>query len=530
MTAARAAAHTVRVAVLVESLTVPEWVRWTVEQIEAEEALSLVAVLVQPGSNERSNRLNERIYRLYERLDRTVFGAAPTLREADLTPLASFRTTQGEIGDVDVVVSFLPAERTRWLGATTRYGVWALAPMDDGGPGGSPSRFWELHDRKGAATTSLVAVLDGSSEVLAQAAVPTDALSLTRTRNLAAWEAAHLVLRALRLLRRDGARPGKGIGGVGLPNTPPAATTIRHAARTAIRGVAAKSLTIWGRDEWFVAARPRARGSENTPYVLPNPRGRFCADPFVIEVDGRHFLFVEDYSHTAHRAVISVCEAGPGETWSEPRPVLDCGHHLSYPFVFEHGGAIYMIPETNQAGRIGLYRAIDFPHQWKLERVLLDGIRAVDTTIHIEPDRFWLFTNVVEGPEDRGELHLFFSRALDDEWRPHPRNPIVSDPGRARPAGRLFERNGALIRPSQDCSRGYGVAVVLNRVDVLSTSEYRETPLDRIEANWMPRLEATHTYTFDSGYECLDGRRRVRRLRLIPRPKSRTRHASSQSP
>jgi hypothetical protein len=88
----------------------------------------------------------------------------------------------------------------------------------------------------------------------------------------------------------------------------------------------------------------------------------------------------------------------------------------------------------------------------------------------------------------------------------------VTDPGIARPAGRLFRRRGVLIRPSQDCSRMYGAAVVLNRVDVLSTSEYRETPVDRIEPNWLPGIDGTHTYTFDSRYECLDGYRHVRRL------------------
>jgi hypothetical protein len=502
------------VAIVVESPTVPEWVRWTVSQIEAEAGFALVAVLLQPDSTERPSRPGQGTYRLYERLDRAVFGAASALRAAELTPLVSSRTEEATLDAVDVVLSFLPAERTRWEGATPTYGVWAVAPPEDGGSRGSAKRFWELHDRAGKAETSLVAFTDEGWGLLARSSVPADALSLERTRNLAAWEGARLVLRTLRLLRRDGALPRCGDTPVGERDSPPATTTFGHATRTAIRGLAAKGRTIWSRDEWCVGIRALTGDAENAPlHVLPNPRGRFLADPFAIEVGGRHFLFVEDFSEAAGRAVISVCEAGAGETWSSPRPVLDLDHHLSYPFVFEHEGAIYMIPETHEAGRIGLYRATSFPHQWQLDRVLIDGITAVDTTLHIEPDRVWLFTNVLEGPQDRGELHLFFAGSLDGQWQPHPANPIVSDPGTARPAGRLFERNGALIRPSQDCSTGYGLAVVLNRVDLLSPSEYRETPLTRIEPDWMPGLAATHTYTFDSHYECLDGRRHMGRLR-----------------
>jgi hypothetical protein len=142
------------------------------------------------------------------------------------------------------------------------------------------------------------------------------------------------------------------------------------------------------------------------------------------------------------------------------------------------------------------------PREWRLARVLLDGLTAFDATLHIEDGFLWLFANIVEGPEDRGELWLLSSRSLDGEWRPHPQNPIVIDPGTARPAGRLFRRGDLLIRPGQDCSIGYGEALVLNRVDVLSPGEYRETPVDRIEPDWMSGVERTHTYTFDSRCEC----------------------------
>jgi hypothetical protein len=101
---------------------------------------------------------------------------------------------------------------------------------------------------------------------------------------------------------------------------------------------------------------------------------------------------------------------------------------------------------------------------------------------------------------------------------PHPENPVVSDVRSARPAGRVFRHDGRLIRPAQDCSRGYGTAVVFNRIDVLTTDEYAESPVGRIEPNWAPGLVGTHTYNSSGGIEVVDGRRFE--LRVRPRQRS----------
>ena len=102
----------------------------------------------------------------------------------------------------------------------------------------------------------------------------------------------------------------------------------------------------------------RAREALCTP---PNPAGRYLADPFPIEVDGHHFIFVEDYSHAARRGAISVFEAGHtvrvvaaakgARMRASPlRPVRVRAQRL------EH-----MLPETGEAGRIVLHRAVEFP-------------------------------------------------------------------------------------------------------------------------------------------------------------------------
>jgi hypothetical protein len=500
----------VNVGVVVESERVPAWVAWTVAQIASMDACRLAAVAVAPGPDcphgsapVRSARALT--YRLFERLDERLFGPAGAVRSTHLPATAVDLMAKGGADSVDVVVSFLPRGRTAWDGPPPRLGVWAIAPMDDGRPGSAPGRFWDVRGRRDTAATAVVVMQDGRTNVLATCATPVDPLSLTRTRNAAAWASGRLVVRTLRSVVELDEPVPRGDDLAEGQDAPATGAILAHALRTAWRGLGAKSRAVSSRGEWFVAVRARAAGGRAPPVALANPRGRYLADPFPFERDGRHYLFVEDFSFSDARAAISVCEIGAGGAAGPLRRVLDRPHHLSYPFVFEHEGCVYMLPETGEAGRVELYRAVRFPDRWALDRVLLEGL-------------LWLFVCVVGAPEDVGELRLYSSRSLDADWVPHPRNPVVSDAGTARPAGRLFMRGGALIRPGQDCSRTYGEAVVLNRVDVLSPTEYRETPVARIEPNWMDGLERTHTYTFDSRYECFDGYRRVRRLRFGARP------------
>ena len=166
-----------------------------------------------------------------------------------------------------------------------------------------------------------------------------------------------------------------------------------------------------------------------------------------------------------------------------------------------------MIPETSAANRVELLRATHFPLVWELDAVLLDGLSAADTTLLLLDGTFWLFTSIVGRLGGGGQLHLYWSHDLHGDWHPHPANPIVRDPGSARPAGHLMPRGRDLIRPGQDCTELYGRAVVLNRVETLSRDSYRERAVARIEPDWMPGLSGTHTYNADTEYEYLDGYR-----------------------
>ena len=178
----------------------------------------------------------------------------------------------------------------------------------------------------------------------------------------------------------------------------------------------------------------------------------------MFEKDGKTYIFVEDVRYADDRAVISYCEVAPDGSFDLPVEVLRRPYHLSYPFLIEDDGEIYMMPETRGNRTLELYRATNFPTDWEPAAVLFKDAYMADATIQKINGKFWMFVTVSSGKYSNcDELCLFFSDAIKGPWTPHACNPLVSDVRHARPAGNLFYDGSRLIRPSQDCSKSYGI-------------------------------------------------------------------------
>ena len=237
------------------------------------------------------------------------------------------------------------------------------------------------------------------------------------------------------------------------------------------------------------------------------PKDRFYADPFVFEREGRTYLFLEDLRYAEGRAVISCCELAPDGSPGPVTEVLRRPYHLSYPFVFEEAGQLYMIPETKANRTVELYRATKFPDEWELDTVMMDSIYAVDATIFKSDGKFWMFAAISNGRYSNSEeLGIFYADDLHGPWKPHAGNPVVSDVRCARPAGALFrDCDGRLIRPAQDCSKAYGYAIVFQEVLELSESRYEERAIARLDPTWLKNNLGTHTYSRTDRFEVIDG-------------------------
>jgi hypothetical protein len=196
---------------------------------------------------------------------------------------------------------------------------------------------------------------------------------------------------------------------------------------------------------------------------------------------GRCYIFFEELMFATGKAHISVIEVDRSGRASPATKVLECDYHLSYPFLLEHEGHLFMIPETGNANVVEAYRCVEFPNVWKRERVLMRNIRAVDASFLTHEGRWWMFANAApEGASLNDELHLFSSDHLFGNWEPHPGNPVKSDVRGARPAGRLYRRGGKVFRPAQVCVPVYGAGIAIHRIDRLDGRGYEEELVERI--------------------------------------------------
>lgn len=243
---------------------------------------------------------------------------------------------------------------------------------------------------------------------------------------------------------------------------------------------------------------------------IKNPPNHFLADPFVYHRDDKHYLFVEDYDYAVHKGVITVYEVGEDGA-HELGLALEEDFHLSYPFLLEHEGELFMIPETEQKREIRMYRSVEFPLKWELHRVLMSNIATADTTIFPYQGRWWMFTNVDTAcVEDHdSELHIFHADAPDStHWVPHNANPVIFDSLFARMGGLLEDDDGSLFRVYQKQGFDvYGEAMGIAKIEKLDENDYVESRLVEMEPTFYQDINGTHTYSFSRGLLAIDHRR-----------------------
>jgi hypothetical protein len=487
-----------RVGVFADGARQPRWIVEALAKVAASEFAELAVVCLDHKATASRQPL---LWQAYRRADRRLFGATDWSEPRDVEQLvpASRRMTLEAFSRpsalaphpaLDVAFALGDVDDAA-LAGLARCGVWRYCFGDEHAIHEPLAGVREVIDGAPVTASGIRIHRDGGQpdRVVYQSWSRTLPLSVARSRENVFAKATEFVARALRELHVSGlswldkgTRAASPLSAQDVPgSSAPLGDVARLGARLARRG----AQKVLGVEQWSLAFRfaPAESwdGSLAGFHRLEPPKDRFWADPFPIQRHGKSYIFFEELPFGAGKAHISVIEVDRHGRASQPLRVLERDYHLSYPFLVEDEGQLYMIPESARNNAVEIYRCLDFPHKWRRERALLDGLFAVDATPYRAKDRWWMFANVSNnGAEIHDELHLFSAGALLGEWKPHRRNPVKSDVRNARPAGRLFSHGHRLYRPAQICAPIYGAGVALNRVLRLDADEFVEQEERRI--------------------------------------------------
>lgn len=254
------------------------------------------------------------------------------------------------------------------------------------------------------------------------------------------------------------------------------------------------------------------KGGKGIPFeVIKNTEEYWFADPLMFSDGGKTWLFVEAFNNKAHKGEIGVFDIVDGKAQNF-QILIQTPTHMSYPFVFKYQDEYYMIPETGAAGHIALYKAKNFPYDWEIDTILLEGSVYRDTTVvQNEDGLLTLLSYKQEGTNRFNQKNTFTVFSLNMERKELSKVSEFVDKKKVnRPAGPCFKIDGKSYRVSQKCNRAYGEAMYVYQIsqDGLFANDTKVNLFDgsNIQLTIGGKVVLTHTYSQAGGYEVVDYR------------------------
>ena len=185
---------------------------------------------------------------------------------------------------------------------------------------------------------------------------------------------------------------------------------------------------------------------------MQRPPHYFIADPFGYHLGDKsnlNILFELFDKRKQIGTIASACyRSGNFEAIKE---VLNSPNHLSYPYVVEADGEIYLVPEHSSARNISAFRLSNsgtaeqkitiFPHS-----------ELIHSTIFQWNGKYWLF-EINNSKSKNTDMYVYYADKWQGPWRAHPLNPVKTDVRSSRPGGTPFVHEGKLYRPAQIAPR-----------------------------------------------------------------------------
>lgn len=388
-----------------------------------------------------------------------------------------------------------------------KYGIWSYHHADNRINRGGPPGYWELFNSErntGITLQILNKDLDGGL-VISRALCGNQGISIYRNRNNLFLRGIPMMLEQLELLAKVGWEAfiqQKKTNSIAVYSSPLYQIPNNWRAWLNLKAVLKQGLQatlrrIFYKNQWrlLLGYKGSANGQLRKFIELRPPKHEYWADPFAIERDGALYLFFEAVPYKTYLGYLAVA-VYKNNKLEKPKKVLALKHHLSFPFLLEHEGSLYMLPEASSEKQLQIYMCTTFPDVWTPFTTLLHDFSGIDTVLHFQDNMWYLFSTVQEeeGTATNEVLVLYYAENLQGPWQKHPKSPICRDVTRGRMAGRVFSQNNRWYRPAQDGTNGYGGSVNIYEIIRISPTDYEEKLISSVKPQWAPKLMKTHTW------------------------------------
>lgn len=257
-----------------------------------------------------------------------------------------------------------------------------------------------------------------------------------------------------------------------------------------------------------------------TPFqIIEGKLGYWYADPVVVKNKDKTYVFAEAYDRKNFRGHIEVIELLNDMTPCKGfTKVLQEPYHMSFPMVFKWNDDFFMIPETSENMSINLYKAIEFPYVWKMEKKFnVDNLYVDTIVISNEPQKITCLTSMISKNNPLMSRYQKFSIThINDEieisWD-KDFNEKQEFSYESRNAGPVFMNNQKKYIPTQTSTRlDYGVEVVYRQfsdIDLFDSNYTKKIDYANIKDIDRKDILGIHTYSTTEKIEVIDVRYNV---------------------
>ena len=235
---------------------------------------------------------------------------------------------------------------------------------------------------------------------------------------------------------------------------------------------------------------------------IHNPyKDRWFADPFILSVDKEYLvLLVEEYSYKRRVGRIAEIKVSL-DTYKiiGVKIILELDSHLSFPAIIRDKDRIFIYPENSTSGKLNLYEYNEKDHSVSLLKEIL-GRPLTDAILYKSLKGLYIFSTEI--PTQNGNV-LSVYHSENDIQSFHKISDVTFKENIARNAGDVFEFDGKLFRPAQECNQSYGHAVSLQQMVVDNNNIKFEEKIRLLSPNKKYNL-GFHTFNVYNNFIVVD--------------------------